>query len=72
MTNDELNAFFDHMNDPQVLWDEDGPPTLEDENLTWKCQDGTVALMGRGGILQDFNPDPVLDAALVEALEAAP
>lgn len=71
MTSDEWSKAFDRANDPQVLWDEDEgfPWTIEDENSTWKCRDGRVMLFGRGGILQDFNPDPDLDAALVAALE---
>jgi hypothetical protein len=50
-----------------AMWEEDGPPTLEDENLFLVFKDGCISLVGRGGCLQTFEPAADLDAALVEA-----
>jgi hypothetical protein len=51
----------------RAMWDDDGPVTLEDENLAWIHFNRSVSLVGRGGSLVAFEPDADLDAALVEA-----
>lgn len=51
----------------RIMWEEDGPPTLEDENLVWMHSNGSVSLVGRGGNLVAFEPDADLDAELIEA-----
>lgn len=55
------------MHDSEFLPDDptEEPPTLDDENLSLWIG-GTFYLVGNGG-LDEFTPDPDLDAALVEA-----